>query len=54
MLSGYVLNEPFDGIGYTAYDNVSKTYQTAWMDSGSTGMTLVPRRLRRCHQVRAG
>jgi Protein of unknown function (DUF1579) len=39
MLSGYVLNEPFDGIGYTAYDNVSKTYQTAWMDSGSTGMT---------------
>ena len=39
MLSGSVLNEPFDGIGYTAYDNVSKTYQTAWMDSGSTGMT---------------
>jgi len=39
MLSGQVLNEAFDGIGYTAYDNVSKTYQTAWMDSGSTGMT---------------
>jgi len=38
MLSGHVLNEAFDGIGYTAYDNVSKTYQTAWMDSGSTGM----------------
>ena len=39
MLSGYVLNQTFEGIGYTAYDNVSKTYQTAWMDSGSTGMT---------------
>jgi hypothetical protein len=39
MLSGYVLNEPFEGIGYTAYDNVTKTYETAWMDTGSTGMT---------------
>ncbi len=38
MLSGYVLDEPFSGIGYTAYDNPSKTYQTAWMDTGSTGM----------------
>ena len=28
MLSGYVLNEPFDGIGYTAYDNVSNVTST--------------------------
>ena len=40
MLSGYVMNEPFNGIGYIAYDNVRKTYQLAWMDSDSTAMTL--------------
>jgi uncharacterized membrane protein len=39
MLSGYMLDEPFDGIGYIAYDNASKTYQAAWMDTGSTGIT---------------
>jgi hypothetical protein len=39
MLSGYVLDEPFNGIGYIGYDNASKTYQTAWMDTGSTGIT---------------
>ena len=30
--------EAFDGIGYMAYDNVAKVYQTAWMDTGSTAM----------------
>jgi hypothetical protein len=39
MLSGYVLDEPFNGIGYIGYDNASKTYQAAWMDTGSTGIT---------------
>ena len=39
MFSGYVLNEPFNGIAYTAYDNVGKRYQMNWMDSGSTAMT---------------
>lgn len=39
MLAGVVADAPFSGIGYTAYDNVSKMYQTAWMDTGSTGMT---------------
>jgi hypothetical protein len=38
VLSAFVLDEPFNGIGYVAYDNASRTYQTAWMDSGSTGM----------------
>lgn len=37
-LSGFVAGEPFDGIGYVAYDNVAKVYQTAWMDTGSTAM----------------
>lgn len=40
MLSANVMGEPFDGIGYTAYDNVGKVYQIAWMDGGSTAMTL--------------
>ena len=39
MLSGQVGGEPFHGIGYIGYDNVEKVYQTAWMDTGSTGMT---------------
>jgi hypothetical protein len=37
-LSGFVAGDPFDGIGYVAYDNVAKVYQTAWMDTGSTAM----------------
>jgi hypothetical protein len=37
-LSGFVAGEAFDGIGYVAYDNVAKVYQTAWMDTGSTAM----------------
>jgi hypothetical protein len=40
MLAGTVAGEPFNGIGYVGYDNVSKMYQVAWMDTGSTGMTL--------------
>lgn len=39
MLSANVMGEPFDGIGYVA-DNVGKTYQIAWMDGGSTAMTV--------------
>lgn len=37
-LSGFIAGEPFDGLGYVAYDNVAKVYQTAWMDTGSTAM----------------
>jgi hypothetical protein len=40
MLSGHMFGEPFNGIGYIGYDNVGKTYQVAWMDDGSTAMTL--------------
>jgi len=40
MLSGHSLDQPFNGIGYIAYDNAAKSYQVAWMDDGSTAMTL--------------
>lgn len=39
MLTASVGGEPFNGIGYIAFDNITKTYQATWMDSGSTGMT---------------
>ncbi len=29
---------PFEGVGYTGYDNVKKKYWGTWMDSMSTGM----------------
>jgi hypothetical protein len=38
MLTGYVGGEPWQGIGYAGFDNVSKTYVATYMDSGSTGM----------------
>jgi hypothetical protein len=37
---GVFLGETFTGIGYTGYDNVSKKYQSSWMDTGSTAMML--------------
>jgi hypothetical protein len=38
MLSGFVMGEPWHGIGYVGYDNLAKTYVACYMDSGSTGM----------------
>jgi hypothetical protein len=35
---GVFLGAPFNGIGYTGYDNVSKKYVSTWMDTASTGM----------------
>jgi len=40
MLNGDAPNALFSGTGNIAYDNVSKNYQAAWMDTGSTGITL--------------
>ena len=40
MLNGDAPNAPFNGTGHIAYDNVTKNYQAAWMDSGSTAITL--------------
>ena len=39
MLAAEIAGEPFSGIGYMAFDNVSRKYQATWMDTGSTAMT---------------
>ena len=38
MLAGYVMGEPWSGIGYVGFDNTTKKYVMTYMDSGSTGM----------------
>jgi len=40
MLNGDAPNALFSGTGHIAYDNVTKNYQAAWMDTGSTAITL--------------
>jgi hypothetical protein len=35
--SGSVMGQPFEGLGYTGYDNVSGKYWGTWMDNMSTG-----------------
>ncbi len=35
---GTFLGEAFNGVGYTGYDNVTKKYEGAWMDTGSTAI----------------
>jgi Protein of unknown function (DUF1579) len=35
---GTMMGEPFNGIGYTGYDNVQKKYVGTWMDSAGTGI----------------
>jgi hypothetical protein len=35
---GIFMGETFNGIGYTGFDNVSKKYVFAWMDTAGTGM----------------
>ena len=36
--TGNFMGQPFSGVGYTGYDNVTKQYVGTWMDSMSTGM----------------
>src|SRR5512146_2222872 len=36
-----MMGQPFSGIGIDAYDNMSKKYVTAWMDSMGTGIFLM-------------
>jgi len=38
MLSGFVMGEAWQGIGYAGYDNLAKEYVACYMDTGSTGM----------------
>jgi hypothetical protein len=34
------MDQPFEGLGYTGYDNIKKQYVGTWMDSMSTGIML--------------
>jgi hypothetical protein len=36
-ISGFVGGQPFNGLGFTGYDNTAGVYQSTWMDNGSTG-----------------
>lgn len=36
--NGDFMGMPFEGLGITAYDNVSKKYYATWMDNMSTGL----------------
>lgn len=38
---GKMMGQPFDGIGYTGYDNGKKKWQTFWIDSAGTGMLVM-------------
>lgn len=39
--NGQMMGQPFNGIGIDAYDNMTKKYTTAWMDSMGTGIFLM-------------
>lgn len=39
--TGQMMAQPFSGIGIDAYDNMTKKYVTAWMDSMGTGIFLM-------------
>jgi hypothetical protein len=36
--NGTFMGAPFNGVGYTGYDNIKKQYWGTWMDSMSTGV----------------
>ena len=38
--AGNFMGMPFEGVGYTGYDNIKKQYWGTWMDNMSTGMML--------------
>ena len=38
---GQMMGQPFSGIGIDAYDNMTKKYVTAWMDSMGTGIFMM-------------
>ena len=37
--TGQMMGQPFSGIGIDAYDNITKKYVTAWMDTMGTGIS---------------
>jgi len=40
-IEGPWMGETFEGLGYTGYDNIKKTYQSVWLDSMGTGLMTV-------------
>ena len=38
--TGSFMGMPFEGIGYTGYDNIKKQYFGTWMDNMSTGVMM--------------
>jgi len=36
--TGMAMGMPFEGLGYTGYDNATKRYVGTWMDTFSTGL----------------
>ena len=36
--TGQFMGQPFNGLGYTGYDNIKKTYWASWMDDMGTGV----------------
>ena len=38
--TGSFMGQPFEGLGYTGYDNVKGLYWGSWMDNMSTGMMM--------------
>lgn len=39
--TGNMMGQPFSGVGIDAYDNMSKKYITAWMDTMGTGIFMM-------------
>ena len=39
--TGSFMGQPFSGIGYVGYDNVTKKYQMNWMDTAATGVMFM-------------
>ncbi len=37
---GKMMNQPFNGIGFTGYDNYKKKYESVWMDDMGTGIMV--------------
>lgn len=40
-VSGLMMNQPFNGVGYTGYDNMNKKYTGFWIDNMGTGMSTM-------------
>jgi Protein of unknown function (DUF1579) len=39
--TGNMMGQPFSGVGIDAYDNMTKKYTTAWMDTMGTGIFIM-------------